>query len=286
MDLMQIWINSANRANIGIKTVAQMPEDWHDRVFIAVPSCQFKQYVKQHKGIGTIVKIPKSVPKFLSSQRQWVAENANSNCHYVWMMDDDLKFMFRDDEMKLKNAEEAHMDQMWIAMMEHLSADDMACVGISTRLGNNRETADYADISRVTRCFAFDVELFMQLGINLAPFEPFCMQDFHMNLSFLEQGYRNRVIYSFAQGDSGSNSKGGCSSYRTPKVLAKVSKWMEKNHKGFVKTKTKRTKGSWEGFEKDEEGYVTRTDVMIYWKKAYEAAVRRKRTSGGLMKFI
>ncbi len=273
---IKIYINSSGRAG-NVKTVNQFPDSWKEFTQIVVPHDQYKDYKKKES--FPILRIKSTVPSYLSSQRQWVMENSDADI--VWMMDDDLSFMTRNSEMKLKKSTTKQMKQMLKAMKLHLK--EIPIVGISTRLGNNRVEDDYADITRVTRCFAIDRKVFNEVGETMAPFEPFCMQDFHINLCFLKKGHPNRVMYNYAQGDSGSNSKGGCSNYRTSDVLATVSKWMAKKHRGFVTVKQKKTKGSWEGFEKDADGFVTRTDVIIHWKKAYR---KRRDPNSGLAKYF
>ena len=277
MKTIRICINSAGRAG-DVKTLKQLPPSWKKFVTIAVPHDQYKAY--KSKTDWNVERIHSSVPKFVSSQRQYMIEKCKED--YFCIMDDDLSFMTRNSDMKLKKSNHKQMNQMLKCMMQNLK--EFPIVGISTRLGNNRVEEDYADITRTTRFFAMDRKVFKKVGATMAPFEPFCMYDFHIVLSFLEKGYPNRVIYKYAQGDiGGSNAKGGCSVYRTQALLEKVSNWLAKKHPGCVTVKRKRTKGSWQGFEKDADGYITRTDVICHWKKAYKP--KRSKTSG-LNKFM
>jgi hypothetical protein len=260
-----IYINSANRWD-GLKTHLQFPEAWKRFTYFVVPFKQYKKYAFLEEEGWKVIRLPKEVPNFLSSQRQWVMDNTKHR--YVWMMDDDLNFMWRDINLKLKRSEEANMFDMYEELTEHLL--DIPLVGISTRLGNNRVEEDFTDITRVTRCFAINVESFHDISCNLAPFEPFLKQDFHLCLQFLKAGLPNRVMYNFAQGDSGSNAKGGCSKYRDLELMSKIAHWFAKEHKPFVTVVKKVTKGSWEGFETNENGEVERDDVTVQWKKAYK----------------
>ena len=62
------------------------------------------------------------------------------------------------------------------------------------------------------------------------------------------------MYYNYAQGDGGSNAGGGCSEYRDSEVMRKTVEWMVANHPE-VRRVVKTSKGSWEGMEKDEDGF-------------------------------
>ncbi len=213
-----IYINSSKRSD-DVRTIKQMPDEWREFCWIVVPPNQYKAYKKETS--WSILRLPKSVPGYLSSQRQWIMDN--SEFDYVFMMDDDLTFQRRNKKMKLKNCSEKGMNKMLKMVEEHAIERGVPLVGISTRLGNNRVEKDYADIERVTRCYVVNKSEFYRIGMNLAPFEPFLKQDFHLTLTFLKNGLRNRVIYKYTQGD-GSNSTGGCGVYRTPELMDKMAR--------------------------------------------------------------
>lgn len=280
MKKIGIYINSSSRHD-SVLTIRQMPKEWKNFCFISVPNEQYKNYEKHNK--WPVLKIPKNVPQFLSSQRQWIAQN--SEFDYVFFMDDDLTFQKRKNgSLSLEVCEKEDMNEMLRDVQSALKGG-FPLVGISARLGNNRCQGDHEDITRVSRCYAFSKSVFNQLKINLAPFEPFLMQDFHLALTFLKSGFQNRVLYNWAQGDRGSNTAGGCSAYRTPELMKKVAAFLAAEHKGFVTVCEKKTKGGWSGFPKDKNGNTIRTDVTVAWKKAYEYE-RRKRNGCGISKFL
>ena len=278
MDKIGIFINSAGRAG-NVKTVLQFPDSWKMITRICVPKSQYRAYKKAED--WPVLAIDDDVPDFLPAQRQWVMENAE--CKYVWLMDDDLTFMWRNDKMRLKKSGRKNMQRMMEAVLTNLK--EVPIVGISTRNGNNHVTDDSTDITRVTRCYAIRRKIFNKLGVSFTPtpFDDFVAEDFHVNLMFLKHGHRNRVLYNFAQGDSGSNADGGCSEYRDEKVQRKTSLWMEEHHPGIVRAVMKKTKSSWKGFAKDDEGYVHRLDMVIAWKKAFK--MKRNKDSG-ISKFL
>ena len=85
-------------------------------------------------------------------------------------------------------------------------------------------------------------------------------------MNILRKGGNNRVIYSYAQGQKGSDTAGGLkgSDARLDQELERTAKLLESLHPGFVKARIKKTKTSWGG--------KTRWDVICYWKKAYASA--------------
>lgn len=262
-----IVINSSNRAG-KIVTHKQFPDDIINCV-IAIPGDQLTEYSDSMQ-YPALIPIPKDVPQYLSSQRQWVMEEFGDSYKYIWLMDDDLTFFRRNKKMKLKKCKEKHVKKMFEEMRRHL--DTVPVVGISTRLGNNRILEDYDETNRVTRCYAMSTKAFKDVGATFAPFEPFLAQDFHMTLCFLNAGYNNRILYTYAQEDVGSNADGGCSSYRNEELQRKVSFWFTDNHPE-VTVKAKSSK-NWKGYGN------TRVDMTVQWKQAYKP--KKVRASGGL----
>lgn len=265
-----IVINSAGRAG-EVRTPALFPMNPAVIDYkIAVPHDQFEKYIKHD---ARTIAIPEGVPKYLSSQRQWVMEEFMGSYKFIWLMDDDLTFLKRGPDMKLTKATQEDIEEMFQLVHKHLQ--EIPMVAISTRLGNNRVTEDYDEINRVTRCYAMSTAAFKEVGATFAPFEPFFAQDFHMTVCWLNKGFPNRILYTFAQEDRGSNANGGCSNYRNFEAQKKVSLWMERTHPE-IKAVAK-SSANWKGLEgKGSSNY--RIDMTVQWKKAY----RPKRKSGGL----
>jgi hypothetical protein len=276
---LQIVINSSNRAGTVI-TTDQFPREWMKFTVIAVPYSQRKDYLTLQNRWPVLV-IPKSIPEYLSSQRQWILETTEYD--HVWMMDDDLCFDRRvPGTLQLKKAKEEDMVNLLKSIKYHVEKEGIPLLGISARLGNNREIVSFTDITRVSRCFCVSKDAFDEVGISIAPFEPFLMQDFFLTLNFLTNGYATRVLNEYAQADKGSNAPGGVSVYRNPQLLKKVSFFLQDKFPGIVSVRQKTTSGGWDGFEKDREGNMLRTDVVVHWKKAY----RPKRSTAGLGAFL
>jgi hypothetical protein len=273
---IKIYINSSKRPD-NVRTLRQLPPSWKRITQIVTPIEQAKAYAP----LGwPVLPVPDEVPRYLSSQRQWVMENAD--CDYVFFMDDDLDFSYRlPGVTNLKKSGPKEMGDMLAEVM--VTMKTFPLVGISTRFGNNHILTDHDDINRVTRCYCVDKKTFSKVGCTFAPYEPFAMQDFHVALCFLEKGYPDRILYTYAQGDPGSNTPGGCSDYRTYETHQKAARYLVAHHPESVQLRAKKTEGGWDGF-KSVGGEVFRTDVVVSWKKAYKPTHRVQ--SGGINAFL
>ena len=273
-----IVINSSNRVD-KVVTPALFPEDVIDWV-IAVPYDQFDSY--NDKFPGKVRSIPDRVPQRLPSQRQYVMEEwAKLGYSYIWLMDDDLQYFKRNEENLLRKASTEEIEEMFLSMREHLN--EISMVGISTRLGNNRIVSDYDEINRVTRSYAIASDVFKKVGATFAPFEPFTAEDFNITLQFLQKGYKNRILHTFAQEDvGGSNAEGGCSLYRTAEVQRRTSFWLAETYP-CVKIKGKYCKGSW-GLQELADGRNYRVDVIVQWKQAYKPILEKPKGGFSFMK--
>jgi hypothetical protein len=203
--------------------------------------------------------LPASVSN-IGQTRQWIMDNAEDDA--VLMMDDDLAFAVRgkreDNPLYLSNATRDDVRRMITWMYEQLT-DKYALVGISAREGNNRKPEATEMNTRMMRCWGIHVPTFKKVG---ASFETMpCMEDFDVFLTFLTNGYPNLVSNTWTTNQAGSNTDGGCSTYRTLEVQGQAAEALAAKYPGIVKAVEKETKTAWGGGR--------RKDVTVYWKKAY-----------------
>lgn len=282
-----IYINSAGRSGM-VCTHRAFPKELRKHVSFVVPPEQYKEYRAALKPHWDVIAVDKKVPRFLPPQRQWLFDTAPFR--YVWVMDDDLVFNVRTpNTTKLVKATDEDVVQMFEQCTQCLidtekEASPVAQVGVSPRGGNNRVEETYAEFTRCSRCYCVDTRVFRKLAINIAPMPNFVMEDFQLSLSLLEVGYKNRVYYTWAQGDLGSNTEGGCSVYRTFEVQKESAYWLSLNHPRVVETVQKTTAASWGGFKKDSSGKNARVDVRISWSKAFKQ--KQRSTQKGIAGFI
>lgn len=196
--------------------------------------------------------------------RQWIVDNMEGK---VVMLDDDLVFYERrvDDPTKFKNATDESIEQMFSHLEWNL--DDTPMVGVAPREGANRNTARYAWNTRLMRVLGFDLDILRKENIrfDLIP----VMEDFCATLQLLTKGYDNLMLNNWCHNQFGSNTSGGCSTYRTPEVQREAAEKLAELFPQFVTVVKKTTKSSWGGGE--------RYDVRIAWKQARASCVLDKR---------
>lgn len=208
--------------------------------------------------------LPQEVPPDIGSVRQHLLDHFSNE--KICMLDDDLQFAVRrlDDPTKFRNAEFADIDQMFLSIERQLDLGH-CLVGVAAREGANRVTKPYLTATRQMRIHAINAMVYHGLGIRYDRIS--LMEDFDVILQFLEAGYPNIVLNDWVSNQAGSNTEGGCSSYRTLAAQEAAAKALHGLHPDFVKVVKKQTKTSWRGQE--------RTDVTVQWKRAYTAGRTR-----------
>lgn len=183
----------------------------------------------------------------------------------IFILDDDINFLRRKDDhaWKLRGATDEEVIEMFNELTEALT--DYAHVGVSGREGNNRVLDDWVENTRIIRFIGLRMDVLNKHGIR---YRLHNREDFDLTLRLLSLGCKNRVYYKYAQGQKESGMAGGLSGspVREPEAMAANAHELADLHPGLVKVVQKKTKTSFGG--------GTRTDVICYWKKAYERAVK------------
>lgn len=187
--------------------------------------------------------------------RQWIIDNYSGR---VLIMDDDLVFATRrkDDPSKFTPSSHSDIEDM-IASVES-ALYTYPVVGVCPREGGNRKTAPFDVNTRIIRVTGLNLDILKEHDVRYDRLP--VMEDFDMLLQMLELGYDNMCLNSWVHNQGGSNTAGGCSTYRTDELQKQSAEKLHELHKPFVKVVKKKTKTAWGGKE--------RTDVIIQWKKA------------------
>lgn len=197
--------------------------------------------------------------------RQWILDHAESvfGDHKIFMLDDDLNFNVRiDGTTKLRKLDTPEELTEAFTLLDTW-LDEIPVVGMSTRQGNNTNPKNYADNTRILRFFGFNLH---QVSARFD--RQRVMEDFDFLLQMLRQGKPNRVLYTFTQDQPQSGSPGGCSDYRTAELQAQCAHQLKASHPDFVTVTEKEVKKGW--FDGGK-----RTDVIIYWKKAFASGSKK-----------
>ncbi len=240
-----------------------------------------------------MVKNVMAVPtEGLSKKRERIFKAAKANGEKkLIMLDDDLYFYHRLNHGKipktppgtpsvaqpeLTNNEQNQLRRNTPEQTEAIFNDVAALlnhwahVSISPREGNNRlDGAGYPLVlnKRAMRALAFRVDIATEVfGTKIARTP--VMMDFDMQLRLIRAGYDHAMLTMYAQGQPKTQSKGGCSVYRTTSMQEYTANELAKLHPGFVSLRQKDNIGGGE--------FGKRTDVTIHWAKAAASAPRRK----------
>ena len=195
----------------------------------------------------------------IGQSRQFLVERFHEP---ICMLDDDLEFAVRrvDDPSKFRAPEPTDILHMFDLL--EAESENYRMVGVSAREGANRNTALNIEVGRQMRIHVVDPFYFRKEGIRYDRVK--VMEDFDAILQVLSKGEPNLILNGWVHNQGGSNTEGGCSSYRTPEVQEESAKELAKLWPKYVQCVRKTTKESWGGGE--------RTDVRVQWKKCYEDA--------------
>lgn len=232
------------------KTYSQIPLSRMDKTYLVVQAREAHLYEKY----PNVLVLPSGIQS-IAPTRQWILDVFPTQ--KVVQIDDDFTICCRRGEgTKLFIAEEHEIEKLFNDIEEAL--DTYSHVGVSARQGNNRVEEDRKEIARMTGFTACNVPKVREV----ARYDRMVVQeDLDFTLQLLRAGHPNLVFYDFCYNQPGSNTKGGCSSFRTLEVQEEAAHKLAELHPGFVKVVEKETKTSWNGKK--------RTDVTVYWKKAY-----------------
>ena len=250
---MQLYILTHGRVDRQV-TYAQLPPSLKERAVFVVQECEQQLWVDRK--VDNILVLPPSVTN-LHQTRQYLLDNVHTG--KALEMDDDIVFSVRrtDDPTKFGPMQEQDYYDMFTAIGSAL--DNYKMVGVVAREGANRNTDTVLVATRQMRLHAYDAEYFKEHNLRWDMLRSPGPEDFAMILQLLTRGEANCVLNQWCQ-NQGSNTSGGCSTYRTLDVHHDACHHLAELFPDFVKTVRKKTKGAWGGQE--------RTDVIIQWKKA------------------
>ncbi len=247
---MIIFIPTRGRLSQQYTRVSLFAHQLPYRVIMVVPECEQEHWMDEKFVVPDEYKF--------SDIRQAIVDKYWEEDPYHVCIDDDLKFYIRKSasDWRLRYTELDDIIKMFKRIENYL--EDYAHGALSPREGNNRVVRKYLENTRAMRFHFYDAEIIHKEGLDFR--DVVCRQDFHMTLSLLELGYNNVVDFEYAQGQRGSQAKGGCERYRTLELMAAEAYKLQELHPVGVKVVQKKTKSAWGGM---------RTDVTCQWKKSF-----------------
>lgn len=266
---MKIYIPSASRSkaeNILNGPVADFSDTIRSRTVYVVPPDQLAAYHETLEQTGLIadgVSVIPSPALGIAATRHWIGVHcAEGREGKFAMVDDDVRFVRRASASAtgLVKCNTSDTDHMWDYVASSL--DGYAHVGISARQGNNNMGvgawhAVVEENTRTLRVLCYRTKDFLKAQHGRVP----VMEDFDVNLQLLRMGLPNVNLGWWSQDQKMTNAPGGCSTYRTHQLHEQAAHKLAELHDPYVKLRQKVNKTGGE--------FGTRTEVTIYWKKAF-----------------
>lgn len=275
---MGIYIPSTKRHfNIHFGIARFASDEMKKRMIYVVPVGEGDKYRHSLENNRLPSEVIETPAVGIAATRRWIGEKALERGESKFLaMDDDIWFYTRTTpdpkNAKLEYSTPQQVNDM-LAAVEH-SLDVYAHVGISAREGNNRfdqqSDGPYHAVrnTRTLRALAYQTDEFVKCEHGRVE----VMEDFDVNLQLLERGLPNCNLAHWAQGQRQTNAPGGCSTYRTHEVQDRSARKLAELHPNFVKLRQKENKSGGE--------FGHRTEVTIYWQKAYKAGCAREKSNG------
>lgn len=202
--------------------------------------------------------------KGISATRNWIMGMHRREDGKLLMMDDDLRFYARErlgvmeENRTLRIATPDDISAMLSAL--ELALEEHAHAAISPRQFNNALPDKPRIYGRYFRFFALNPALIPGWPIS-SPLE--VGEDLELAVQLYKMGLPAQIFSIWAHDDSrGTNSRGGCSSYRDHEMQERSIRKMAELHAPFVQVVEKRVKMGGE--------FGHRLDPKIDWRGLYE----------------
>lgn len=204
----------------------------------------------------------------IAEKRHWIMKNVDASL--IIMLDDDMVFdarcgladrTFQDGQWKprlaqplLPKATNAQIMKAFAEMEAAWQHRGLGMVGMSSRMGNQREFGTWADNTRIMHCVGVDRAVYLGDRLNFGQVKT--REDFNIALHMLRRGYQNSVYFDVCVNPGSYGAPGGASDQRTLETSNADAEELARIHPGLVRV-----------VEKDYKGHP-RKEVVCAWKKA------------------
>ena len=260
LDDLTVYIPTRGRIN-DQRTWAYLPDSVRSRTFLVAEETEAD--ILEAMGYPVLAHNEDNI----GSIRQWILDqhDVEERGPYILYLDDDLRFFYRQRYNKSKFTQlEMKSDGVEKMIVEYRRLlDHCSLAGISPRHMANTNPEPYTFNARVYKTWGGDVRAFRELNVRADRLSH--GEDFDVVLQMLTQGRRLVLLNTFIADDAGTQSSGGCSTYRTNAVATECSRRLNSFFPSYTRTVSKPL---WEGMEGDEH-----LEIQVQWKKAYRDGV-------------
>jgi hypothetical protein len=261
---IEIVIPTLGRVDSQI-TLDNIPSKFHNIVTLVVQEHEY-DYMKTKYTNCNVWKLPAGT-KGIAKTRKEIAYNWKGKAIYV--MDDDLKFVTINKELKGKPMTEDEFTDM-LTQVRGFMNNGYVHGSMSTHTTPPVEKP-YSFNTRIWTN-VFYSEDFKPEEISFGEEYELMPEDFYVTLQLLTAGYQNVIFNHCRVNPSATNAKGGCETYRTIEKHNRGQEILAEKFPEYVTVYDKeQTTGPWKGMQKKA--------LKIKWKQAYESSKRKDAAS-------
>jgi hypothetical protein len=228
-----IYIPSSDRPQRQSTLQALPPSLW-PRVRLVVQQGQRAAYDAAQWPVKLLV-LPPHVNR-LGPTLGWINSHARTHSPQAYYaLDDDIKFLWRDDKLKLHPSTHEQTEAMFSMFDQWLEHKGIGAVSVSARFGNNfHPQRSRTGAIRISQFLGYRTAA--TLNVKFGRVLVYTDQD--VTLQILALGYACRVSYGYAYQETVKyQGAGGCSVYRTAEVEDEFARKMVQLHAPFTKLK-------------------------------------------------
>jgi hypothetical protein len=247
-------------------TLGNLPEAWAKRTTLVVDESDASLRKLYDLRGATLLVHPPDI-KTIAQKRAWILSQPQFD--KIVMFDDDLRFAVRHADTGYKKLHQATSSEI-DTHLRYLDSilDAYIHAGWSPRQGNNNQPADEIRCGRQMFVLGYRCDRIRSLvaGGEVVLGRVATREDMELTVQLLKLGYENVIDYRIAADQvSGYAAKGGCSEERTIESTSADAEAFAALHPGYVKV-----------VEKKYEGSPNRKEVVVQWKKCYQASLADK----------
>jgi hypothetical protein len=256
--MIEIIIPTLGRCDNQI-TLESIPDSYKKQVTLVVQEQEYDYMKEKYGDTCSVWKLPAGT-KGIAWTRKHISEHWKGK--KVFIMDDDLKFVKLDADLKGKPPTDEQFAEM-IDQVERFMNDGYVHGSLGTH-NTPPSPKPYSFNSRMYTNVFYSHE-FDPSEIDWGTDYELMPEDFYVNLQLLTTGFKNVVFNHFRVNPSATNAKGGCETFRTIENHNRGQEILGEKFPQFVEVYEKeQTSGPWAGKKKKA--------LKIKWKKAYESS--------------
>lgn len=212
-----------------------------------------------------VATLPKSA-KDIAATRAGVGAIAEAmELPWFLMLDDDLRILQRDDNLKLTPLSNGKR------LMTDLSKvlKKASSVALSPRFMNNTVPENVVFCKPQSQATAYNTAAYRTLKFGEAKY----FEDVHRTLQLLTSGHVTAMLYSYAIDIGPMNYDGGMAEWRNYADMKAEAEFMEQRWPGLVKACEVRDEKFWPGLPD-----LGRPHIKMQWRKAYAVSNPKQRS--------